>query len=149
MSLYVIRDGEVVELDGGYYATELEAYKALAASLKDKAKEAKEEAEAKPAVWKQPFRHACVLYFANGLDLRFLTLRKAFKWAVGERELTMSEEKVYAHATHCYKGGCKNAIRAQFFALRNLVESYKGEMRLVKLERTGRDGYKYTAEAAK
>ena len=34
MSLYIIKDGEVVELNGGYYATELEAYKALVASLK-------------------------------------------------------------------------------------------------------------------
>lgn len=151
MSLYIIRNNEVVELNGGYYTTELEAYKALVESLKGETKDKKatEADEEKPAVWKQPFRHACTLYFAGGSHMPFLTLRKAFKWAVGERELTMSEEKVYAHATHCYKGGCKNAIRAQFFALRNLIKSYKGEMALVKLERVGRDGNIYTAEAAK
>ena len=151
MSLYVIRDGEVVELDGEYYATELEAYKALAASLKDKAKEAesKKVAEAKPAVWKQPFRHACKLHFAGASSLRFPTLRKAFEWAVRGRRLTFLEEKAYRQATHCYKGGCKGAIRSQFFALRNIVEACREETRLIKLERMGRDGNTYTAEAAK
>lgn len=145
MNIYTIKDGAVVALDGDYYATEPEAYKALAATLKREA----EAADAKPCARKQPFRHACTLYFAGGSHLRFPTLRKAFKWAVRDRRLTTSEGKVYAHATHCYKGGCENAIRVQFFALRNLIKSYRGETTLVKLERTGRDGNIYTAEAAK
>lgn len=150
MSLYIIKDGEVVALDGGYYSTELEAYKALVASLKGEAKDKEaKKADERPAAWKQPFRHACVLHFAGGSVLRFPTLRKAFEWAVRGRRLTFLEEKMYRQATHCYKGGCEGAIRAQFFALEDIVDACREEMRLAKLERTGRDGNIYTAEAAK
>lgn len=153
MNIYTIKNGAVVAMDGEFYANELEAYKALVATLKGEAKDKKatEADEEKPAVWKQPFRHACKLHFAGASSLRFPTLRKAFEWAVRGRGLTPFEEKAYRHATHCYEGGCKGAIRAQFFALRNIIDVCREETRLVKLERMGRDGntYIYTVEVAK
>ena len=149
-TIYKIENGAVIALKGEYYADELEAYKVLVEGLRIEAKtaESKKAAETKDSGWKQPFRHACVLYFAGGSHLRFPTLRKAFEWAACSRQLAPSGEKAYRQATHSYRGGCNGAIRAQFFALRNIAEACKG-LRLVKLERMGRDGNTYTAEAAK
>lgn len=150
MKIYEVKDGQVRELDGEFYENELEAYKALVASLKDAAKATETKAaEARGRGWKQPFRHACTLYLADGSHLPFPTLRKAFEWAVGGRSLTPTEEKVYAHATHCYAAGCEGAIRTQFVALKNIVKSYRDEPRLCKLERMGCDGNIYTAEGGK
>ena len=116
-TIYEVRDGNVVEINGEFYTDELEAYKALVKRIAS--------ANAKQS-GARPFRHKCWVYFSDGRMHIFGSLRDAMRWLIGKRKWTDAEWQMYHSMTHCGKADKESGIRPLEMVRCEIVEQETG-----------------------